>query len=338
MGVNISELLPKKEIKFENLAGKTIAIDYFNMAYQFLSSIRQRDGTPLMDKKGNITSVYVGLFSRLTRLITYGIRLCVVFDGVPPKLKAKEQEERKLRKDEAMFKLKEAIAREDIEEMYKYSKRTSYLTKDMIEDSKLLLKAMGIPVVQAPSEADAQMAYMNKNGDVWGCATNDIDPLLHGAPRLIMNLTFAQKRKLPSGNFIFIYPKIIELENVLQELSIDIDRLIALAILVGTDYNPEGVPGIGPKRALDIVKRYKKIKTIFEEIKPEFDWEEIFGLFKKMPVEKKYRLEWKEPDEEKIKELLVEKHDFSPERVENTLEKLKKEFEKKKQTGLSKWL
>jgi hypothetical protein len=39
----------------------------------------------------------------------------------------------------------------------------------------------------------------------------------------------------------------------------------------------------------------------------------------------------------RVKKILVEEHDFSLERVENALERLKKVQEKSKQKGLDKW-
>lgn len=338
MGVKLAELIPKKEIEFDSLKGKTVAIDASNMLYQFLSSIRQPDGTPLMDSRGRITSHLVGTFSRLTNLITRGTKLCVVFDGKPPSLKFQEKEERIYKKEIAKEKFEEAKEKEDIEKMAKYAKQITRLTQEMVDECKELLKAMGIPVIQSPSESDAQMAFMNEKGDIWACATSDVDPLLHGAPRLITNLTLSQKRKLPSGIYIKIKPELVELDQVLKTLDLNQDQLIALAILVGTDYNRGGVKGIGPKTALKLVHEYKSFDKIFKEVKADFNWKKIYAIFKSMPIMKNYQLKWSAPDSEKIKELLVGQHDFSEERVEKTLDRLSKEKENRAQTGLGGWV
>lgn len=337
MGVKISEFFPRKTLKWEDLENKRIALDFSNMAYQFLSSIRQRDGTPLMDSTGNVTSIYSGLFYRLARLMSLGAKLCIIFDGEAPELKYKEQEKRRERKSEAIAKYKEAKDEEDIEAMGKYAKRTSRMTSEMIGESKELIKAMGLPLVQSPCESDGQMAHMCGIGDIWACATTDADPLLHGAPRLLINLTFSEKRKLPNGSFVYIYPHLVELKDVLKNLGLSQDQLIALGILTGTDYNPGGIYGIGPKKALKLVKEHKDMGKMFKELNADFDWEEIFKIFKGMPVEKKYRLEWNMPDEEAIKKILVDRHEFSLERVENTLKKFGQQKEKQKQSGLDKW-
>jgi len=51
MGVNLKDLITPEPISFSDLKGKTIAVDALNSLYQFLASIRQPDGTPLMDSK-----------------------------------------------------------------------------------------------------------------------------------------------------------------------------------------------------------------------------------------------------------------------------------------------
>jgi len=334
MGVKVGDIIPKEDISWDDLKGKVLAVDSSNMLYQFLSSIRQRDGTPLMDSDGNVTSHLVGLFSRIPNLMEKGIKLVFVFDGKPPELKYAEQSSRRERKKEAEEKYEAAAEEDDVEAMLKYSKRSMHLTKEMNEEAKELLTAMGLTVVQAPSEADAQMAYMNKQGDVWACATSDFDPLLHKAPRVIRNLTLSQKKKLPGGGYAQVHPQLIELKEVLKELELDHDQLIVFAILIGTDYNPGGIKGIGPAKALKLVQSDKKFKEIFEEAGAEFDWEEIMDTFKKMPVEKDYKIEFNEPDEDKIKKMLL-KHDFSEERIDKTLERMRNTGRDKAQKGLN---
>ncbi len=336
MGVKLSKLVEKEQITFDHLTSKKVAIDFSNFAFQFLSSIRQPDGTLLMDSHGHTTSHLVGIWSRFSNLMQRGIQLAVVLDGKPPEQKMRETENRHTRKLEAKEKYHKAKEDEDIEGMAFYAKQFSFLTKEMIDEASQLMEAMGLPVIQAPSESDAQMAYLNKQGDVWAAASSDYDCLLHGAPRLITNLTLSQKRKLPSGAIIKTSPEMIELSKVLSTLNITQDQLIYMALMIGTDYNP-GVHGIGPMKALKLVKEYKTPEKIFAAAKAEFDWKEVYNVFKDMPVQKKYTLKWKEPDEAKIKKILIDKHDFSEERVNSTLAKLFKKQKDKEQTGLDKW-
>jgi flap endonuclease-1 len=346
MGLNISDIIPRKEIKLSELKGKIICVDAFNTLYQFLSTIRQPDGTPLMDSKKKVTSHLSGLFYRNINLLNDGLKLVYVFDGGAPELKVKTHKIRKEVRDLAEQKYHKAKKEEDIDLMKKYSSQLLRLDDKMIEESKELLQAMGIPVVQAPLEGEAEAAYLSRiKREVYASASQDYDSLLFGAPRLIRNLTLSRRRKTFSG-FVEINPEFIELEKVLNILEINLDQLICLGILVGTDYNPKGIPGIGQKRALDLVRKYKQPVFIFKSVEeqimslPEedqFDWKEIFELFHK-PAVVDANFKFEKIDEEKIKEILIERHDFSEERVEKQLDKLRGIKEKQKQKGLGDWV
>ncbi len=330
MGVNIAELFPKQEISLDDLKGKIVAIDFMNVAYQFLASIRQRDGSLLTDSSGNITSHLQGLFNRSVSLLEKGIKLVYVFDGGAPSLKAKERELRMERKKKAQEKYDLAVFEEDVDSMYKYSQQMMFLSDDMILECKELLDALGIPYVQAPSEAEAQAAYMCNNNDVYAVASQDADALLFGAPKLIRNLTLAGSRKT-AGGVKKITPELIELKDVLDSTGLRREKLIVLSILVGTDFNPKGVKGYGPKKALKAVKDCGDFGKLFDSLECDFDWKEVYNVFDKIPVEKKYTLEFGTADAAKLKELLVEKHEFSENRVDSVLKKLsnvKKEGQK----------
>lgn len=335
MGVKLADIVTKKPLSFDDLTGKKIALDFSNSAYQFLSSIRQPDGTHLMDNQGRITSHLVGIWSRFTNLMQRDIKLAIVLDGQPPDLKLTEATSRHERKKEAEEKYQQAREEENTEKMALYAKQFTRLTKEMTGEAAKLLTAMGLPVIQAPEEADAQMAYMNKQGDVWASGSSDYDCLLHGAPCLLTNLTLSQKKRTFSGAVIKIHPYLIELEEVLNATKITQEQLIYLAIIVGTDYN-EGVHGYGPKKALKAVQTHEDPEELFSALDADFDWREVYNTFTKMKVQKKYVLVWTEPDAEKIRELLVEEHNFSEERVNATLEKLQK-GRAVNQKGLHEW-
>lgn len=319
MGIKLSDIVEKKEISFDELEHKKIAVDTSNMLFQFISSIRQGDGTPLMDSNGNVTSHLVGIFSRITNLMSRDIKICFVFDGKPPELKNALKEEREQKKESAEEKYREA---EDDYEKMLYAKQSSRLTPQIIEESKELLSALGLPWIQAPSEAEAQASWMCKKGDVDYVASSDYDCLIYEAQELITNLTLSQKRRLPSGQIIKITPYTIKLNDVLKHLDITQEQLLILSILVGTDYNPKGIPGIGPKKALKLVKERKDYGKMFEELKADFDWKEVYNTFKMMPVDKKYELKWKPINPEAVKKILVDEHNFNAERVEKTLNAL----------------
>jgi flap endonuclease-1 len=341
MGLQIGDIVPRKAIEFSQMKGKILAVDASNIIYQFLSTIRQPDGTPLKDKQGNITSHLSGLFYRNIALLQEGLKLIYVFDGEMPALKRKTIEKRFETKAEAHARYEEARLEEDIEKMKRYSQQLASLTPEIKKESMELLEALGIQCVQAPGEAEAQAAYIARNGLAYASASQDYDSILFGTPRLIQNLTLARKRKTVSG-FVYISPEMIELEHVLNSLQINLEQMICLGILCGTDYNPGGVRGIGPKKALDIVRKYKEpvliFKSVEEKIKAQeaegraFDWQEIFPLFKKPDV-KDIKVDFPKLNEAKVRKILLS-HDFSAERIDSGLAKLKESKEKLKQKTL----
>ncbi|MEM3074519.1 MAG: flap endonuclease-1 [Candidatus Pacearchaeota archaeon] len=332
MGLNIREIVPRKEISFSELKNRVIAVDAFNAIYQFLSSIRQHDGTPLMDSQGRISSHLSGLFYRNISLISDGIKLVYVFDGKPPEMKRETNEMRSESKEIAREKYEIAKTKEDYAAMKKYSQQIAKIDEGIIKESKELLNAMGIAVIQSPGEGEAEASYLAKNKRVYGVASQDYDCLLFGSPRLIQNLTLAKRRKTASG-FIEITPEIIELEVVLNKLQINHEQLICIGILTGTDYNPKGIKGIGQKKALDIVRKWKTPVQIFKQFNDlDFDWKEIFEMFKKPDV-KDVEIFFPKIDEKRIKEILLSR-DFSEERIDKQIEKLKEVKQKANQKTL----
>ncbi len=324
MGTLIGPLVPRREVDLEALATKTLAVDAYNALYQFISVIRQPDGTPLMDRKGRITSHLSGLFYRTIKLLENGIKVVYVFDGTPPEFKKRTIEERAEQREEAEKKWREALQRGDVEEARKYATQASRLERMMVEDAKALLDAMGVPYVQAPSEGEAQAAYMAQKGDVWAAASQDYDSLLFGAPRLVRNLTITGKRKLPGRNvYVDVKPEVILLEEVVKELGIDRRKLVWIGLLLGTDYN-EKVPGVGPKKALELVKAYDSLEEILKVVgfEPKEDWRAIEEFFLNPPHTDDYQIKYRLPDKEKVFRILVDEHDFSPDRVERALKRL----------------
>ncbi|VVB60185.1 Flap endonuclease 1 [uncultured archaeon] len=337
MGVKISEIVTKEEISAEALSGKTLAVDAYNTIYQFLTIIRQPDGTPLMDSAGNVTSHLSGIFYRNVNLMQNNIKPVYVFDGPRPEFKRATTEARNALKEAAEKRLEEARENGDFAEARKQAQLATRLTPEMVAEAKELLVALGIPIVQAPSEGEAQAAFMVKNKDAYASVSQDMDSLLFGAPRLVRNLNITGKRKIPgSGMYREIVPEIIHLDKTLADLKITQDQLIILGILVGTDYNPGGIPGIGPKKALKLVTEYKEFDKIMGQVSWNFDISarDIFDFFRSVPVLHNYSIEAPPLDRQKILEILVEKHNFSRERIESMFAKLDEAARKKKQTTL----
>jgi flap endonuclease-1 len=342
LGVNLRDLVQKTTITLDSLSGKSIAVDAYNALYQFLAIIRQPDGTPLKDRTGRITSHLSGLLYRTSNLVEMGIKVVYVFDGVPPALKEVEIKRRARVKEEALVKYEKALQEGKVEEARMYAQMTSKLKDYMADDSKRLLNFMGIPWVQAPSEGEAQATHLTKKGDADFCASQDYDSLLFGAPQLVRNVTISGRRKLPRKNvYIEVVPEMVELNEVLNKLGISHEQLIDIGILIGTDFNPEGVKGIGPKTALQLIKGHGSLEKLLPTLKEaEFPVEpaKIREIFLHPKVTDSYRLIWKEPDTEGVIEFMCGERDFSEDRVRKTLEKMTKGLQKTKgKTTLETW-
>jgi len=338
----LKDLIPKVNVDLKDLGGKSIAIDAYNALYQFLAIIRQPDGTPLKDHTGRITSHLSGLLYRTCNLLELGIKPIYVFDGIPPALKEVEIKRRAKVKDEALKKYEAALSEGRIEEARMYAQMTSRLKDYMADDSKRLLALMGVPWVQAPSEGEAQAAHLVRREDSNYCASQDYDSLLFGSPRLLRNVTISGRRKLPRKEvYVEVIPEVIELERVLKELGITYEQLIDVGILVGTDFNPEGVKGIGSKTALKLIKKHGSLEMVLQELKEAtfpVEPQRIREIFLQPKVTDKYKLVWKEPDIERVRDFLCSERDFSKERVLKALEKAVKEQKKAStKTTLERW-
>ena len=333
----------RQTVSFDQFSDKSIAFDGNNILYQFLTRIRQSDGSLLTDEYGNVTSHLSGLLYRVTRIIESGIKIVFIFDGKPPEEKAKEILKRKTKKKEADVAYQEALDRGDMVLAQRYAQRTARLTSPMIKDASRLLDLMGVPVVHALSEGEGQAAYMAKNGDVYASCSQDYDSLLFGTPRLLRNLTVSGKRKLPGKNiYVEVKPELIDLEHSLKVIDLTHDQIIDIAILLGTDFNPNGigVSGIGPKTALKLIKEHENFENILKlpkmsEAKIDFDIDNIRKIFKEPIVTKEYNLNWSDPNVDGMIEFLSEERGFSEARVRTAVAKvLKKSEDKKKQPTL----
>ncbi|HMK93981.1 MAG TPA: flap endonuclease-1 [Candidatus Limnocylindrales bacterium] len=342
MGVDFKDLVPKTPVKLEDLSGKVIAIDAYNAIYQFLSIIRQPNGTPLKDSTGHVTSHLSGLFYRTSNLVEMGLKPIYVFDGVPPTLKAAEIERRRQVKVQAIVSYEKAAAKGDTEKMRMFAQAATSMKDYMQEDSRKLLDLMGLPWVQAPSEGEAQAAYMTKKGDADYCASQDYDSLLFGAPRMLRNITISGRRKIPSKNiYVEVVPEVMELSKTLSATGLTYEQLIDVGILIGTDFNPDGIKGLGPKTALKLVKQYGSLESSLPHIKnASFPVEPncIRQEFLHPKITDEYKLQWCPPNVEGVVDLMVRQKEFSEERVRKSLDKMLEGSRKQKsKTSLEKW-
>nr|WP_319373305.1 flap endonuclease-1 [uncultured Methanobacterium sp.] len=316
MGVKFKDIVSPEEIRFEDLDGKVVALDAANVIYQFLSSIRQIDGTPLKDQNGRITSHFSGILYRTSSLVEKGIKPIYVFDGQSSALKKETQQKRREIKEESERRWKEALEEGRLDDARKFAVRSSRMSPEIVEGSKKLIKLMGIPYIQAKGEGEAQASYMVAQGDAWCVASQDYDCMLFGAPRMVKNLTISGTQNTP---------EIIELNKILEKLSITREQLVDLAIMVGTDFN-QGIKGIGAKKGLKLIKEHGDIYHILEKLDIELDVDPhtLREMFLNHEWDSDYDLKWQKADQQGIVDFLCGEHDFSENRVLSAVDKLKK--------------
>jgi flap endonuclease-1 len=339
MGLDLKPLVTAQPLKLAELSGKVVAIDAFNAIYQFLATIRGPTGEPLMNGKGEITSHLSGLFYRNVNLLVENIKPVYVFDGKMHALKAQEVERRHQVKQQAMQQYNQALEEGRMEDAVKYGKRTSVLTDSMVEESKKLLAALGIPHIQAPADGEAAAAHLTKSGLAYAAASQDYDSILFGARKLVRNLAVSGRRKVPNRNaYIDVEPEMIEHDSVLKQTGLTHEQLVDAGILIGTDFNPGGFEGIGPKTALKMVKQYGRLEDI-EKIKDQLQaipYQEIREIFLKPELPKVDRIDFGEVNREKVLDYLCVQKSFSTDRVAGTLDRLHKAQDSRSQS-LEKW-
>nr|XP_009861628.1 flap endonuclease 1 [Ciona intestinalis] len=322
-----------KENEIKNYFGRKVAIDASMAVYQFLIAIRQ-DGNQLTNEDGEVTSHIAGLFYRTIRLLGNGIKPVFVFDGKPPQMKSGELAKRAERREQAEKELAKAQESGEAADVEKYSRRLVKVTREHMDDCKKLLRLMGIPVVEAPTEAEAQCASLVKSGKVYATATEDMDALTFHSSRLLRHLTFSEARKMPIQEFVY--------EKVLEEMEMTHEQFVDLCILLGCDYC-EHIRGVGPKRAYDLIKQYRSIDEILKNIDlkkytvPDGwvykDARQLF-LAPDVAASEDVELKWNDPDEEGIVKFMVEEKGFNEDRVRSGIKKILQNRQKSTQGRL----
>ena len=339
MGLNLKELVVREKTTLESFSSKVIAVDAYNAIYQFLASIRGPDGLQLSDSEGRITSHLSGLLYRNINFLSLGIKPVYVFDGKPPSLKTAEIERRKQIKKDATVKYEKAIAEGNMEDARKFAQQTTSMKDGMVKESKQILTYFGIPYIDAPSEGEATAAHLTNTGQAYASASQDFDSILCGAKRLIRNFTNSGRRKIPNRNtYVEIEPEIIETQKTLDSLEITREQLVDVGILIGTDFNPNGFDRIGPKTALKMIKQYLRLEDIpqIQEQLQEIDYEQIRKIFLEPIVADVDEIVFGNVDYEGMTNYLVKERSFSEDRVQSSLNRLKKALEKKSH-NLDQW-
>jgi flap endonuclease-1 len=332
--------LKREQTTLKALHGKSFAVDASIELHQFLALIRRPDGTLFTDKSGRVTSHLIGLLNRTSRLITeYGMRPFFVFDGKPHPLKKGTLEARRTAREKAQTEYVQALARRDFSGAWSKAVMTGRVTRDVLADAKRLLSLMGVPWLEAPEDAEAQASFMAAKGRVWAVSSKDYDSLLYGAPILARYLTITGREFLPAQRRMRpLIPELVKLSDNLNKLGITRVQLIDVAILVGTDFN-EGVQGIGPKKALGLIRKYGMVENLPEQFRPGLPMgpDEVREIFLHPKVLEFFELTPPPPNPDGLVSFLSGERGFSEERVRRVAERLVKAYGQR-DIGLSEWL
>jgi flap endonuclease-1 len=323
MGVDISDIVVRSTTTLKEQKGSVVSVDAYNVIYQFLSNIRQADGTPLMDSNGRITSHISGLFFRTATFLQNDIKPVYVFDGKPGMLKQNTIEQRRLIREKNIADLAEAKASGDMERARSLSTRINYITREIVEESTHLLELMGVPYIMAPSEGEAQASILSRLGLVSGVVSQDYDCLLFGAKRVLRNFVTGGRRKIPGRNlYVNVSPELLDLEATLKKNAITQDQLISIGILVGTDFN-SGLERVGAKTALNLIKKYGSIDAVLKARNAEIDHlDEIIDLFRNPPAIKDPVFKFNRPERDKLLKYLCDERSFSEQRVSSYVDEI----------------
>lgn len=353
MGIDLGDLVQKERVQLQTFSGRTVAFDAWNILYQFLSSIRQPDGTPLKAPDGSVTSHLAGVLYRTGNLVDAGIKPVWVFDGEPHPLKQETLAARSARKEQAQADYEAAVEAGDMERAATKAKQTSRLTWQMADEAKELLQALGLPVVEAPQEGEAQAAWMGSEGRVDAVCSQDFDCLLFGAPVMARNLTVTGRRKLPGKQvWVNVEPERIDLAGSLEKLGLTREQLVDAALLVGTDFNP-GIKGIGPKKAVALIKKENSLEAVIERLAADPDSADsaveramleqhealaerdtIRRIFLEPTHTEDFEVTLGKADADAVHAFMVDRYGFSPDRVDGALKKFDAARGRQAQTGL----
>lgn len=321
-----------KQVQLKSLTGYKIACDASMAIYQFLISTQGYNNyglSELKDKDGNLTGHLQGLLSRSILMLENGIKPIWVFDGKPPELKLELLKERKDNKESAKEKMNKAIEEDDKDAVLKFAGQTVRVTSQMTEDAKRLIRALGLPCIEAPGEAEAECTYLVKQGHAYAVASEDMDCLTFGTERMIRG--FNSKDEPVS---------IITLKDVLKELEITMNQFIDICILCGCDYTGT-ISNIGPIKAYNFIKEHETIENVLlfvdddnlNNTKKKTKYEYSLENFKYDLVRKEFNsplvldntqvnITFSKPDEEEIRKFLIEEKGFSENRINSALSRL----------------
>jgi flap endonuclease-1 len=335
MGIKLKKLIEEEKPSIRAFQGKIVAIDAPNIIFHLFNFSYRQNGSGqkvMTDRTQRTISHLYGLLYRVQYLYQKKIFPLFCFDGVESELKRRYAVSR-----ERFLSLKaqyrRSLEKENLQKAKQIALGREFFWKNTVEESKQLLKAMGVPVIISPSSAEAQCAELVKKGVAHYSNSFDYDSLLYGCPRMVKNLNKSRRKKLPEKKVYITTPlKVIDLEKNLTKLRLDRFQLVDMAILIGTDFF-EGVPGIGAKTAYNLIKRYKNLVGVVSHTNDKYVYrlnrekiQRLRNLFLFPSVILPNKLQWTPPNERRIYDLLLDNHTLSPKRVENAVEKLYNRF------------
>jgi 5'-3' exonuclease len=235
---------------------------------------------------GRDTDKFLRFFVKMLVLCNLcGVKPIIVFDGASLPAKAKEEAERRQRRTESSQKAKEEIESRQLTSFGQVdSKLRSMIVQsvsisaEMITRTMSVLRRLNVDFVVAPYEADAQLAFMYRQGIVSGVVSEDSDLIAFGCHRLLskmdMNGDFVDVRL----DWAFRGPdmpnkpinagEIGKLERWTESMFVD------LCIMSGSDYKLGKIAGIGIKKAFQLLNRLGNLPRIVDEIAKSKGWKQ----------------------------------------------------------------
>jgi flap endonuclease-1 len=340
MGVKLQEIIIRKQIDYKDLEGKIIAIDAPNIIMSLIMfSVKPTTfsyNQILIDRTQRPIAHLFGLLYRVNFFYSKKVFPIFCFDGKDSELK------RVITKDQLNDFLftkqlyNDAMRRGDLNLGKSIALSKEYMWQNILLEAKDMLGALGVPYIESPASAESQCASIVKQKFANFSNSQDFDSLLFGCPILLQNLSKSLRRKV-QGKWIYqkVIPYKVDLQKNLNNLGINIFQLMDIGILIGTDYFP-GIHGIGPKKALSLIRKYGKLEEIMNKEKNEYDFSvlnpKIIKKIRKIflfpeVIDNIEEIVWDTPNRPQILNFLCEEHTLDKERVINNLEKLKKNYE-----------
>ena len=292
-----------KEISIDDIIGSKIAIDSSIFIYKYRHVDRNSENSHLN-----------GFLYKLCFYLKKGIIPIFIFDGYPPEAKKQTLIDRGEKKDKIKQKInnleeiiKSKLFTEQLPnelsiniEIRKLKNQITNVTKIHRQECKYFLKLLGIPIIESEGEAEQTCAILQKKGIVDYTFTEDTDSLTFGAPKVLKSAKKVEK--------III----TDLNQILMDFKFNMDEFIDFCILCGCDYCPT-INRIGPKTAFELIKKYRNIETVLDNIKNKykipdnFDYKTARMLFNKDTVnDKKYEFKINNIDQNNLYKFIID--------------------------------